>query len=1015
MTPWAALWLTGLAIAILLQAGSPPAARIWAGRSIAVLVGVTTLAVISEYSIGLRLGVDEVWFGQPVRTTQADWPGRPAVSTAIAAFLLAAAVALAWAKRRAIRALWLACLAAAAATSWVAVLAYLLDSMDLVDAGQAAGIAPATALGLLLAAWATALTRPDRNPVSWLLAQPNRGSLVRLGSVFLGLPFLVALARYTFVSLGSGADAALAQSAVIGTVIAAAIGLHLVGREQRLLVAVEADRTLLRATSDGMLDPQVLLEAIRDPTGRAVDFRYLMVNHAACSYLGVSEDDLVGRNLLQFSPGIGGSALFARCAQCLTDGEPLILSDWQHYSEFLSSARYYDIRATRAGSDLLTLSWTDVTERFDNARLLAASERRYRRLIAHSVIPTSLNTVDGRFVLVNQAMCDFFGYDTDTLLGKSWQELTAPEYLEQSRAAVEDILADRRDAYRTTKQYIHADGHRIWGDLSLAPLTNSDGEVEYLIRQIVDITEQVESRQRLEEARIRRAEADALAGGLIENSVIATALATLDGRFVQFNQAMCDLVGQDAATLGQMSWQDITASEFLATEREAILTIISGEIDVYRVRKQFLRADGRRAWGYLALSVLRNASGEPQHLIGQIVDITADVEIREQLEEARRLQAVADTRYRRSVDNAAIGMCLITPDGRFLDVNEALCRLFGYDAETLKNKTWQELTAPNYLEADLKKVQDVLECRLESYRMLKQYVHADGHLIWGDLSVSCIRDEHGRVENFVSQIADITTAVQANERNALLNQRITDELKTAAAYVQSILPRGLTGEVSVSSRYLPSQELGGDCFDYSWLDADHLMAYLIDVSGHGIEPALLAVSLQNMLRSRAFTTETLLVPDAVLAELNQQFQMEQHGEHYFTMWYGVYERSTRTLRYANAGAPPAFAFNTGTDGRVTAAELFSNSLPVGAFTGTRFATDSYIVPAGCRILIYSDGASEQVLADGTQLSLTAFRDLTTRLSAAPDFSIDTVVNELRDLTPDGAFKDDFSLIYLTFD
>lgn len=59
--------------------------------------------------------------------------------------------------------------------------------------------------------------------------------------------------------------------------------------------------------------------------------------------------------------------------------------------------------------------------------------------------------------------------------------------------------------------------------------------------------------------------------------------------------------------------------------------------------------------------------------------------------------------------------------------------------------------------------------------------------------MSCIRDERGRVENFVSQIADITAAVEANERNALLNQRITEELHTAAAYVESILPRGLTG------------------------------------------------------------------------------------------------------------------------------------------------------------------------------------------------------------------------------
>ncbi|TXI39831.1 MAG: PAS domain S-box protein [Mycobacterium sp.] len=1146
MAPWAALWLAALGVAILVQSGDPPAALVWSGRVIAVSVGVTALAVIAEHATGVALGIDQVWFGQAVRETESIWPGRPAAPTALAALLLSAAVALIRGDRPAIRTSWLVCLAGATATSWVAIVAYLLDSMDMVNAGEASGVAMITALALLMLCAATLLTRPDRNPVGWLLAQPNRGVLARLAVLFLGFPFIVGLSRFAFLALGFGTDAALAQSAVVGTIIAAGVVFHLSGREQRLLAAVAAERTLLRATADGMLDPQVLLEAIRDQNGKVVDFRYLMVNHAACAYLNATEDDLVDRTLLDLSPNMGNSVLFERYVQCLTGGEPMILTGFPHFSDILGVHRRYDIRATRAGTDLLTLSWTDVTEQFRSAQLLAESEQRYRllaenaadvvchvrdgewvwvspsvesvldapaeywpgrrisevtlpedyavnapklaavaaggsvqerirvvsargvlhwldvhakpfygqdgrqdgmtatlrlvddqvaaevaaaeaqrrqayadaryrRLIDNSVVATSLNTVDGRFVLVNQAMCDFFGYDADTLLHKTWQELTAPEYREQSRAAVEDMLADRRDGYRTIKQYIHADGHRIWGDLSLSRLNNSDGEVEHLIRQIIDITAQVEARQRLEEARIRRAEADALARGLIENSVIATALATLDGRFVQFNQAMCDLVGYDAATLGQMSWQDITATEFLEAELDAIPAIISGEIDVYRVRKQFLHANGRRTWGHLSLSVLRNADGEPQHLIGQIADITADVEMREQLEEARRQQAIADARYRRSMDHAAIGMCLITPEGRFEEVNEALCKLFGYDAETLKQKTWQELTAPGYLDADLKRVEEILAGRLESYRMLKQYVHADGHLIWGDLSVSCIRDERGRVENFVSQIADITAAVEANERNALLNQRITEELSTAAAYVESILPRGLTGDVCVSSRYLPSQELGGDCFDYSWIDDDHLMVYLIDVSGHGIEPALLAVSLQNMLRSRAFTTETLLAPELVMAELNQHFQMEQHGEHYFTMWYGVYERSTRVLRYANAGAPPAFAFDPGAESPTTATELSSNALPVGAFERTSFRTDSYTVPAGCRILIFSDGASEQTLADGSQLSLRAFRDLVSRLAASVDFTIDTLVDELRLLTPNGVFEDDFSLIYLTFE
>ena len=48
----------------------------------------------------------------------------------------------------------------------------------------------------------------------------------------------------------------------------------------------------------------------------------------------------------------------------------------------------------------------------------------------------------------------------------------------------------------------------------------------------------------------------------------------------------------------------------------------------------------------------------------------------------------------------------------------------------------------------------------------------------------------------------------------------------------SIMPQGITGRVGVTSRYLPSRELGGDSFDDSWIDDDHLRVYLIDISGH---------------------------------------------------------------------------------------------------------------------------------------------------------------------------------------
>lgn len=146
-------------------------------------------------------------------------------------------------------------------------------------------------------------------------------------------------------------------------------------------------------------------------------------------------------------------------------------------------------------------------------------------------------------------------------------------------------------------------------------------------------------------------------------------------------------------------------------------------------------------------------------------------DVTERFEAAARIRE-AEERYRRLIDNAAIGMCVITRDGRFESVNDALCQLFGYDAETFMQKNWRELTVPDYLETDLKNVDDLMKGRADSFRLIKQYIHADGHLIWGDLSTSCVRDGNGRVERFISQVIDITAAVAANERNYVLAERL---------------------------------------------------------------------------------------------------------------------------------------------------------------------------------------------------------------------------------------------------
>ncbi|MGI9125883.1 MAG: CHASE domain-containing protein, partial [Mycobacterium sp.] len=243
-----------------------------------------------------------------------------------------------------------------------------------------------------------------------------------------------------------------------------------------------------------------------------------------------------------------------------------------------------------------------------------------------------------------------------------------------------------------------------------------------------------------------------------------------------------------------------------------------------------------------------------------------------------------------------------------------------------------------------------------------------------------------------------------------LARRLVSELGSAARYVTSILPNDLDEPIPVAARYVPSQELGGDSFDYRWIDDDHLIVYLVDVSGHGIAPAMFSVSVHNLMRSGTLDSDTLRDPGRVLTELNRLFQMDQQGGNYFTIWYGVYQPSTHTLCYAGAGHPPAIVLTAGGSDPI---RLPSESIPIGVMEDTVFETRCQPLPAATELLIYSDGAFELTLRDGRPWNLEDFIDLCTRTAAAPDWSLDALIKDIRDRCTSGVLEDDCTLVRVT--
>lgn len=133
-----------------------------------------------------------------------------------------------------------------------------------------------------------------------------------------------------------------------------------------------------------------------------------------------------------------------------------------------------------------------------------------------------------------------------------------------------------------------------------------------------------------------------------------------------------------------------------------------------------------------------------------------------------------DETFRLAMVNAAAGICIVAPEGRFLAVNPALCAMLGRDEATLLACSWQELTHPEDLLVDRSQLQDLLADRIQTYRHLKRYLRSDGAVIWADLSVSCVRGPDRSVRFFVSQIVDMTRQIETEARLKLLLDNSAD-------------------------------------------------------------------------------------------------------------------------------------------------------------------------------------------------------------------------------------------------
>ena len=222
--------------------------------------------------------------------------------------------------------------------------------------------------------------------------------------------------------------------------------------------------------------------------------------------------------------------------------------------------------------------------------------------------------------------------------------------------------------------------------------------------------------------------------------------------FGTFNQRV-GLSDTEESVMRLKQWRDLVHADDRADLAAATDACVAGETSSYRAEYRFCVPGKSEVW--IEESGSCEGVGDQARLMSTVADITTRKRAQELLDRSQR-------RLRQTLGHAPIGIALVSPDGYWLSANRELCRIIGYDEAQLLQGTFQDITHPDDLDADLEYLNEMLAGQRGGYRMDKRYFRKTGELIDVQLDVSLLRDEDGEPLYFISHIQDISERKRAH-------------------------------------------------------------------------------------------------------------------------------------------------------------------------------------------------------------------------------------------------------------
>lgn len=371
--------------------------------------------------------------------------------------------------------------------------------------------------------------------------------------------------------------------------------------------------------------------------------------------------------------------------------------------------------------------------------------------------------------------------------------------------------------------------------------------------------------------------------------------------------------------------------------------------------------------------------------------------------EHRRLRAESAVRkseekYRRIVETAGEGFLLMDKDLNITDVNEAYCRMVGYNREELIGKTPFDFATEQYRQFLESKIEEILA---KEYREFEGVVVAkDGRHVPILVHGNTLTDDQGAVMGHMGFVTDMTQQKKS--------------LELAGEVQKSLLPQKnlrING-LDIAGRSIPCEEIGGDYFDYLVGEEYPERPFSVvvgDITGHGVDAALLMTSARTFLRMRSSQTGSIA---QIVNEMNRHLTRDVLDTgRFMTLLYMTIDTDNGHLRWVRAGHDPALIYDPNQD---KFEELKGAGLALGL--DEEFTYEEYLkteLTSGQVIAIGTDGIWEAFNRDGEMYGKERFHSIIRKnASAAADDIVNAIYNDLENFRSGLKPEDDITLVVI---